>query len=109
QRVEYEQQIERYHEQSDLSKELDMINNQIQTFAKSQNQKSDKTVNHLFLLSFFACFIVAAITFFIRYEKFSVGLLIIAISSLALYFYRLKQSKANFFVESLQKQKEQIE
>lgn len=109
QRVEYEQQIERYHEQSDLSKELDMINNQIQTFAKSQNQKSDKTVNHLFLLSFFACFIAAAITFFIRYEKISVGLLIIAISSLALYFYRLKQSKANFFVESLQKQKEQIE
>lgn len=109
QRVEYEQQIERYHEQSDLSKELDMINNQIQTFSKSQNQKSDKTVNHLFLLSFFACFIAAAITFFIRYEKISVGLLIIAISSLALYFYRLKQSKANFFVESLQKQKEQIE
>lgn len=109
QRVEYEQQIERYHEQSDLSKELDMINNQIQTFAKSQNQKSDKTVNHLFLLSFFACFIAAAITFFIRYEKISVGLLIIAISSLALYFNRLKQPKANFFVESLQKQKEQIE
>ncbi|NCU16533.1 AAA family ATPase [Pallidibacillus pasinlerensis] len=105
---EFEQLIENHEKQNDLSKELELINKQIQMFEKDGDSNA-YTKPNVFLLSFIISLVAGILTFFFQYGGVAANLFVLSIIFLILYFTKRKGPKGNTFIDTLKKQKAQVE
>lgn len=105
---EFEQLIENHEKQNDLSKELELINKQIHLFEKDGDSNSN-TNPHIFLLSFLISLVAGILTFFFQYGWIAASLFVGSIIFLVLYFTKRKGPRENSVIDTLKKQRAQLE